>query len=112
MKCLLWGGLILVVVLNFVGCGKSNSPSKAPGPQIPVTRYLYALNSNHDKISVFKINSDGTLGQVSLVDTNDGPVCAVVHPDRNHLLVCTAGTLDNDYNDYMRFMVLMEILAS
>ncbi|NLM37674.1 MAG: lactonase family protein [Firmicutes bacterium] len=87
MKRLLWGGLILVVVLIFAGCRTSKSPSKPTGP-----RYLYALNNNYDKIFVFKINSNGTLEQVNEVDTNDGPGCAVVHPDRNHLFVSTSGS--------------------
>ncbi|MBA2133545.1 lactonase family protein [Capillibacterium thermochitinicola] len=108
MKRIIWVGLILVVVLLLAGCGSRKSPSHPPGynppngndppdlppidPSIPGTRYLYALSRDQGQISVFKINSDGTLEQVNQVVTNDGPGCAVVHPDGNHLFVSTSGS--------------------
>lgn len=90
-------GLVLAVLS---GCGGGGGGTTGPiDPPIPETRYLYVSNFGLDKLFAFAINkTDGSLTEIDQEATQPEPRCIVVHPDRNHLFVCTnESNTDNDY---------------
>ncbi len=99
----LWIVISLLLVIILSGCGGGGGSKSPPGndtPPIQQISYFYALNASLARIFVYKINiASGSLETIGQVSTNPEPRCAVVHPDRNHLFVCTNET--NTSNDYL-----------
>ena len=106
MKKFLLGVFIFVLVFTLLGCSSKKGPipdNDKPTPDDdpkPMDRYLYALNSRLNQLFIFKINNTtGELEKSPSANTDQEPRCVVVHPDRNHLFVCT--NLTNRIYDYI-----------